>query len=524
MRKSLNKFIIILIVALSIPAMFFSIYEIMSLNSTEKEIEEIYKSQLDAILFSVNQSINDELYYLASQINLLVANPVKHSKKDFNNSIKQLIDKNNFIKMVVLSENNKLSNTSLYAANNDSCSNIIRASIKRILSENENKIKEVLISIPLQKRKIESVEILNCKNLEMVLFALNYTENKNDFCGILIEPEIFIKDVIVPAISHITQNNFIFSILNEKTNKRKFSNAYNTNIFLIRKNELQLVPNYSIEIYLKRVTLAKLVEDRITRIMIVALSLDLILILGIWFLYSNIRREIALEKMQKDFVSKVSHEIKTPLSLITLFAETLTLGRAKSAEKEKEYYSIIHQESKRLGRIVGRILSFYELDYNKKNFRFEAIDLNKVVDELLYIHQYYFQQKEFQVKFEPFNSLPLVNADKDTLIEAVNNIIDNAIKYSHDKKEINIKTGVDDNYVFVKIKDYGNGIPRKYHKKIFEKFYRLKSNDEHSPKGSGLGLAIVKNIMDVHKGKIDLESYEGKGTTFTLKFKRYGNV
>jgi two-component system phosphate regulon sensor histidine kinase PhoR len=145
--------------------------------------------------------------------------------------------------------------------------------------------------------------------------------------------------------------------------------------------------------------------------------------------------------------------------------------------------------------------------------------LNEVVDNAALTFLYSLENKGFRYSFEPGENLPVIMADKEAIADAFVNLVDNAIKYSTDDKDITVRTGKYDNYVFVEVEDHGIGISEKNQKYIFDKFYRVtEMNLANNVKGSGLGLAIVKHMMDIHEGKIYIKSTPGSGSLFRLSF------
>jgi two-component system, OmpR family, phosphate regulon sensor histidine kinase PhoR len=205
------------------------------------------------------------------------------------------------------------------------------------------------------------------------------------------------------------------------------------------------------------------------------------------------------------------------LSLISMYAETLEMNRV-SEEKKKEYYSIIVKETARLAKIVNRILNFSQADADKKKYVMQPVQLNEICSEVLESYSFHLKEAGFQLEFNPEESLPVINADRDSVLEAVINLVDNAMKYSRDLKHIIVNTRSTRKDVLVEIIDRGIGIPKNQHTTIFEQFHRVPSGDVHNTKGSGLGLTLVKKTMEAHHGKVKVESVLGKGSKFQLHF------
>jgi len=278
------------------------------------------------------------------------------------------------------------------------------------------------------------------------------------------------------------------------------------------------LPDYSLGIVLKGETIQNLARERTVNNLLILLGVDLILLIGLWLIYRNIKKEIQLAQIKSDFVSNVSHEIRTPLALISMFAETLEMDRVAGEDKKKEYYSIIRHESNRLSSIVNKILSFSKMEAGKAKYDLEPTNLTKVVDDILKTYDYHLKSKGFTCEFVPNGNLPLIKTDKNAVSEAVINLLDNAIKYSNGSKEIEVRLGESDNEVFIEVQDHGLGISVEDQKYIFDKFYRVSTGAVHNTKGTGLGLTLVRRIMEAHGGSVKVESQAGVGSCFKLVF------
>jgi len=195
------------------------------------------------------------------------------------------------------------------------------------------------------------------------------------------------------------------------------------------------------------------------------------------------------------------------------------MGRVKNAEKVKEYYSVILNETTRLSGIVNRILSFSQIESNKRKYSFSESDINEIVETAALSFRYSIENKGFNYSFKPDKNIPLILVDKEAIADAFVNLVDNAMKYSTEIKDLVVRTGKSDKYVYVEVEDHGIGISEKNQKYIFDKFFRVtETNLANKVKGSGLGLAIVKHIMDAHDGKIYVKSSPGSGSIFRLSF------
>ncbi len=243
--------------------------------------------------------------------------------------------------------------------------------------------------------------------------------------------------------------------------------------------------------------------------------LDILLGTALWIGYGNVRREIVLARLKSDFVANVSHELKTPLALIRLFAETLDMGRVARDDKAKEYYRIINKESQRLTQLINNILDFSRIEAGRKEYSFVVADPVRIIDDVVESYRFPIEQQGFRLTVEVQN-LPELSVDPDALAQALINLLNNALKYSGPEKEITITGRRSGDQIRISVADRGIGIPRGEHKKIFDKFYRVESSLVQETKGSGLGLSLVRHIMDAHGGEVEVESAPGKGSTFTL--------
>ena len=225
-----------------------------------------------------------------------------------------------------------------------------------------------------------------------------------------------------------------------------------------------------------------------------------------------------LNKMKSYFVSSVTHELKTPLTSIRMFAELLQNKKNIPKEKSNEYLHIIEGESERLRRLIDNVLDFAKIEKGIKTYEFNSISLNDIVERAVRSVEYQFKIAKISLKKEICKEKLIINADPDAVEETVLNLLSNAIKYSSAKTETIITTLVQNGYAVVDIKDEGVGIADEDLKNIFDPFFRTKDTKLVKAEGTGLGLAIVKHIMDAHKGKINVQSEVGKGSTFSISF------
>ncbi len=251
--------------------------------------------------------------------------------------------------------------------------------------------------------------------------------------------------------------------------------------------------------------------------MTLSIALALALVAGLTLALRAASREMALSRMKGDFVSNVSHELRTPLASMRAFGELLRLGRAGTPEKAREYGEYIEAESRRLSALVDNILDFSRIESGLKTYRFEARDLAEVVGETVRGFEVRLRHAGFRLDLAgPEAPLPPVAIDAQAIAQALGNLLDNAVKYSDGAKEIDVRLGSRDGWVYVSVRDRGIGIAREEQGRVFERFHRVGTGLVHDVKGSGLGLSIVRHIVEAHRGRVTLESEPGRGSTFTI--------
>ncbi|MEO8658530.1 MAG: HAMP domain-containing sensor histidine kinase [Bryobacteraceae bacterium] len=239
-------------------------------------------------------------------------------------------------------------------------------------------------------------------------------------------------------------------------------------------------------------------------------------IFGGWLLWRDLRREVVVSKLRSQFVSSVSHELKTPLTSIRMLAETLQLGRVTDEATQAEYLETITNECQRLSRLVDDVLLFSKMEQGKKSYRLRPVHVENVVNDAVRALEYPLRSEGFCLRTRVENPLPLVRADADALQQALLNLLSNAMKYSADARNIDLDVKREDSRIVLRVTDHGVGIPRDEQARIFEKFYRAPTAENQTIPGTGLGLALVAQIAKAHGGRVAVESAVGKGSTFSL--------
>ena len=242
-----------------------------------------------------------------------------------------------------------------------------------------------------------------------------------------------------------------------------------------------------------------------------------VLALGVFFVVRAAAREVRVAEMKSNFVSSVSHDLKTPLALIQLFAETLELGRLKSTERAHEYYRIINSEARKLTRLINNLLDFSKIEAGLRRYKRQPTDLTDVTRRVLESLDSQFRHNQFSIALHVDGHVPVL-IDPEAAEQALENLLSNAMKYSPDDREILVSVGCENGFGVVRVTDHGIGIPARLQRKIFRKFFRVQTDAGSGPQGTGLGLAIVDHVMRAHGGFVRVQSEPGRGSSFSLHF------
>lgn len=237
---------------------------------------------------------------------------------------------------------------------------------------------------------------------------------------------------------------------------------------------------------------------------------------GLIIVFQDMTKEHKLDNIRKEFVANVSHELKTPITTIKSYTETL-MDTGIDDEISMKFLTVINNECDRMARLVRDLLQLSNLDYQKTIWKKEEVSLPHLLKDVLLKLEFAIKEKEQELILDIDETLPNIVIDKDAVERAIINIISNSIKYTNDKGKIKVSLKKKDNSVSVIVEDNGIGIPKEDQKRIFERFYRVEKGRSRDLGGTGLGLSIAKEIIEAHGGEITLESEFGEGTTVEIK-------
>ncbi len=238
-------------------------------------------------------------------------------------------------------------------------------------------------------------------------------------------------------------------------------------------------------------------------------------------LLRDVTKERELDEMRREFISNVSHELKTPLTSIHGYAETLMdMELGDESGVVKQFVNIIEKESGRMTRLINDLLDLEKLESASSGFSMENVNLDEVLEYVNEIIEPLAEESGVELIYDSKDDITLVG-DFDRLVQLLLNLTDNAIKYTtikeHGEKKVWIRAWTDEGNAIIQVKDTGIGIPKEAKERVFNRFFRVDKARSRSMGGTGLGLAIVRFIAEKHNGKVNMESEFGKGTTFTVK-------
>jgi two-component system phosphate regulon sensor histidine kinase PhoR len=518
--NSIRRIGLLLAVVFLLPALFFSVYELSSLNKDEKIIQTIYEKQLEAILFSVNQYCDDAVNSWISKIESSIEpNPAGTANQQ---ALENLFSLNTSLTHIFVLDTVKEAASMHIYSSHPPQGDRLRIKIDSACAQGWDQIQKLVSYKQSGFRKVDILKYGWSEHEDLqCLFYISDVEGKPvRIVGLLIDPEAFVLELVGPRLQVIARDQFILSAFRKNVPTPVYStfraDSASTSTEALTK-DFWLLPDFTLGIRTKGSSLQSLVRERTTTNLALLLLLDVVLIVAVVLVYRNVKKEVQLAQNKAEFVSNVSHEIRTPLALISLFAETLEMGRAVTEEKRQEYYTIITKETRRLSDIVNKILNFSRMEANKQTLHIQPIRLGQEIKEILNTYEIHLKNKGFEYTLSESREV-VVNADKEAFVEVVINLLDNAVKYSKETKRIEVYIDAVTPFGLVTIKDAGVGISAADQKHIFDKFYRVSTGDLAKSKGTGLGLSLVKQLMEAQGGRIAVYSRPGKGSSFTLYF------
>ena len=223
-----------------------------------------------------------------------------------------------------------------------------------------------------------------------------------------------------------------------------------------------------------------------------------------------------LDESREEFVSNVSHELKTPMTSMKVLADSLLEMKEAPVEMYQEFMQDIAKEIDRENQIITDLLSLVKMDKTGQNINIQTVNINDLLEQTLKRLRPIAEKKNVEMVMESFRPVT-AEIDEMKFTLAISNLVENAIKYNHDNGWVHVSLNADHKYFYIKVEDSGIGIPEEDQPHIFERFYRVDKSHSREIGGTGLGLAIARNAVIAHRGAIKVYSNEGEGTTFTVR-------
>jgi two-component system phosphate regulon sensor histidine kinase PhoR len=500
-----TRLLLILLALILLPAIFYSAYEISTLSSNENLLEEIYRRQLNTVLFSVNQYAWDAASSWAATI------------EQDPDGLERFLATTSGV-LGAFSTDSSLSTVTI--VHSPGGAGLPDSVVQQTLRTQSPLLSRLTRLRTTGYRKLEGLTLNSTPDGDSViavLFALPPTTSGRSHAGFILAADGFVRTVLAPRIREAAGNDLAVTV-RTLGGRTIFSTGTITETAL-QERTLWLFPHLTLGIAPTGTTVEDLAHDRFQRNLVLILILLVVLLTAGWVLYRTINQQTELARLRTDFVSNVSHELRTPLALIRMYTDSLEMGRVPQA-KQQEYLATILGETERLSRLVNRILNFARMEAGRKPYHLAPLDLNTVAREVTDTYRRQLDEAGFTLTLNLADNLPRVQADREAAAEALINLLDNAIKYSPNEKAITLRTAATDRTATIEVTDRGIGIAPEHHTKIFEKFYRVSGALVHDTKGSGLGLSLVRHIMEAHNGSVTVESAAGSGATFRLVFQR----
>ncbi|MEM7104043.1 MAG: HAMP domain-containing sensor histidine kinase [Bacteroidota bacterium] len=239
--------------------------------------------------------------------------------------------------------------------------------------------------------------------------------------------------------------------------------------------------------------------------------------LAFYFIFKNLKNQEKLNRLKNEFISNITHELKTPITTVGVAIEALrNFNALEDPAKTNEYLNISKHELNRLSILVDKVLKLSQFENKAPELKIESLDMRELIQDILNSMKLQFDKFAAKVDFQFEGSAFKLEGDRTHLTSVVYNLVDNALKYSHEQPEIEILLEQREQRVRLTVKDQGIGISEEYKNKIFDKFFRVPTGNKHNVKGYGLGLSYVASVIDQHRGSIEVESQPGGGTCFTI--------
>ena len=513
---SKGKFIsiIVLLVTSLLAILYFQFNWILDINELN---EDRFNKNVHDALFNVNRRLEEKEIINLTKDNLQVQFKINRSTESGKIELiestfsKKTIDENNLDKGL---KSNSLQFDIESGSNfdNDNRTSDINASI---LVENMDDFK---IDFSLQK---EIDKILD--KSEMIQIVLNKLLSNDKSISSDLDVSV-IQNMISKALSIRNINiDFEFIVVNTISKEIELSNSENIKIF----NSIYKINLFENDLIESDLELRLYFPNKDTFLMkgsqmnlFFSLIFIIIVIICFYYVVLKVFEQKKLSDIKNEFIDNMTHELKTPISTISLACEVLMdVDLNRSSKIKDKYIGIINDENKRLSVQVERVLQIATLEKGDIKLDFKRLDIHLILSKAVDIIKFKIEKRKGIITQKLYASNSYINGNRVHLLNIINNLLDNSNKYSIKNPDILVKTYNKDNSLFVEIVDKGIGIKQGNLNKIFDKFFREPQGNVHNVKGFGLGLSYVKNMLEKHDASIQVISDKNKGSVFLIKFK-----
>jgi two-component system, OmpR family, phosphate regulon sensor histidine kinase PhoR len=508
-----RRLIILIVLLVFLPVLFFSAYQIGTYSSSEEMMRDLYRRQLEVMLTSVNQQTWDISTHWATMLQVQLIDPGKPMEE----RVRSFLTRTPVVEAVILADSAG-KNLQMFFRSDSNRSRGMEDSLGAQLRIQSAQLEQLVHYRSREYQKLEPLILHGARPDEQriaLMFANDPALPLPRFGGMVLGD---ITKMLAEHMATAAGEEFVMAVFRKGVATPVASSGPISEDEIVQRRNLWTFPDHEIVIGAKGTTIDQIVHGRLVRNIILIVIVNLLLFAGVAILYRNVRAEVELAHAKSTFVSNVSHELRTPLALIRMFAETLEMGRLKDEGKKQEYYRTILRETERLTHLVNNLLNFSRMEAGRKPYQLVPGSIAAVIRDVLSTYMPHLAESGFTPVLDLPGEEKTIPLDKDAISEALINLLDNAIKYSDAEKFLRVRLLNLEQSISVEVEDHGIGIASQYHGKIFEPFFRVPSGFVHDTKGSGLGLSLVKHIVDAHGGRIEIESAPGKGTTVRLIF------
>jgi len=362
------------------------------------------------------------------------------------------------------------------------------------------------------------LSIFPITSAELTTVYLSWNKNNRIQTSMVIDFPVYLKSISEMLIKKLDQGFSINVKIEDNNEKLIFTRVIKEGTGYLSFPFPENLPNWKLMLSENNLGFIAIIFKAGSGIyLLIFILIVLFMVLGFVFIMYTLNVELRLNKLKSEFISNVSHELKSPLTSIRMMTEMLHHNRVETEERKSAYYTAMLEESQHLSHLIDNILDFSRMDDDRKKYDFNVVNLDELLVKFIESTREMLPVPGFDIRYSRAERVPVVKADKNAILQVFYNLVDNAIKFSGTSRQIDISLFPGDDELVFCVKDYGIGISGKDHEKIFDRFYRGDEPQRMGIRGSGIGLTIVKQIIEAHNGTIAIESEVGKGSRVTVR-------